>query len=303
MPRDTEVLVRVHAATVNRTDCAIIRAKPFVMRFITGLLKPKNPILGTEFAGEIVATGKEVTSFEVGDRVFGFHDEGVAAYGEYLCIEQDDALAIIPENSSYEQAAPGSEGAHYAVNFINKVTIEAGQKVLVNGATGGIGSAAVQLLKYHGAEVTAVCSGDHKELVESLGACRVIDYLTEDFTQDHERYSFVFDTAGKSTFGQCKGLLEPGGVYISSELGPWIQNIFLALLTPLFGGRKVIFPFPANRKGSVLLIQQLIEEGKFRAVIDQTFSLDDISEAYRYVEKGQKIGNVVITMNGVLPAP
>lgn len=294
-PRDTEVLVKVHATTVNRTDCAILRAKPFIMRFLTGLFKPRNPVLGTEFAGEIEAVGKEVTSFKVGERVFGFDDVGVASHAEYLCIAEDNAFANIPENITYQQAAPSTEGAHYAINFLNKVKIERGQKVLVNGATGGIGSAAVQLLKNYGAEITAVCGGEHRELVRSLGADRVIDYLAGDFTRDNDRYRFVFDTVGKSTFGRCKALLEPGGAYMSSELGPWNQNLFLALLTPLFGGRKVIFPFPRDRKASVLLIKRLIEEGKFRALIDRTYPLENISEAYRYVGQGRKIGNVVIT--------
>lgn len=295
-PADNEVLIKIHATTVNRTDCATLRAIPFIARIITGLFKPKNQIPGTEFAGEIEAVGKNVTFYKVGDKVFGFDDGGSGSHAEYMTISEDKALATIPANSSYEQAAASIEGAHYGLNFINKVKIESGQKILVNGATGGIGSATVQLLKYYGADVTAVCAGENMELVKSLGANRVIDYTKEDFTKDDQKYSFVFDAVGKSSFGKCKPLLLPGGVYISSELGFMAQNVFLPLVTPIVGNKTVKFPIPVNLKENVLLIKKLIEEGKFKSVIDRTYRLEQIVEAYTYVEKGQKIGNVVITV-------
>jgi NADPH:quinone reductase-like Zn-dependent oxidoreductase len=295
-PKDNEVLIRVYATTVNRTTCAMLRAKPFIMRFFTGLLKPNKPILGTDFAGKIEAVGKNVASFTVGDRVFGFDDGGLSSHAQYMTLSEDNALATMANNVTYEQAAASIEGAHYAYNFINKVDIKSGQTVLVNGATGAIGSAAVQLLKYFGANVTAVCNAENSVLVKSLGANKVIDYTKEDFTKSDEKYDFVFDTVGKSSFTKCKPLLQLGGVYISSELGWMAQNIFFAIITPIIGNKKVIFPIPTNRGESVLFIKKLSEEGKFKAVIDRRYSLEEIAEAYRYVEKGQKIGNVVITL-------
>ncbi len=295
-PKDNEVLVSVNATTVNRTDCAMLRAKPFIMRFFTGLFKPNIPILGTEFAGIIEAVGKDVMSFKVGDKVFGFDDGGLSSHAQYITLSENKALATIPKNLTYEQAAASSEGAHYAYNMINKVDLKREQKVLVNGATGAIGSAAVQLLKYFGANVTAVCNAKNFELVKSLGATKVVDYTKEDFTKSNEKYHYVFDTVGKSTFSKCKPLLLSGGVYISSELGPMAQNLFFALITPIIGNKKVIFPIPKDTRGSILFIKKLIEQGKFKTVIDRKYSLEQIAEAYRYVEKGQKIGNVVITL-------
>ena len=303
VPGDSEILVKVMASTVNRTDCANLTAKPFIMRFGLGLLKPKNPIPGTEFAGDVEAVGKAVTSFKVGDKVFGFDDGVLSSYAEYLTISEDKGLAVMPDDYSYEQAAASSEGTHYAYNFINKVDMKPGRKVLVNGASGGIGSAAVQLLKYYDAEITAVCNTKNVELIKSLGANRVIDYLMEDFTKDKQRYDYVFDTVGKSSFGKCKSLLKPGGVYISSELGWMVQNLFYAIVSAIFGsmpgqeGKKVKFPYPPNIKRSVLFIKKLIEEGKFKTVIDRTYPLDKIADAFTYVLKGQKTGNVVIRIN------
>jgi NADPH:quinone reductase-like Zn-dependent oxidoreductase len=299
VPKDNEVLIRIHATTVNRTDCATIRAIPFFARLVTGIFKPKKQIPGTEFAGIIEAIGKNVSSLKVGDKVFGFNDQGSKSHAQYMTISEDKTITI-PNNTTYEQAAASTEGAHYAYNSINKVNLEKGQKVLVNGATGAIGSAAVQLLKYFDVNVTAVCDTKNIELVKSLGADKVIDYTKEDFTKDDQKYNFVFDTVGKSSFFKCKHLLQPGGVYISSDLGYMAQNIFLPLITPIIkpmiGNIKTIFPFPTDIRGSLLLIKKLIEAGKFKAVIDRKYSLEEIVEAYRYVEKGQKIGNVVITI-------
>ncbi len=298
-PRDNEVLIKVHATTVNRTDCATIRAIPFFARLITGIFKPKKQIPGTEFAGKIEGIGKNISSFKVGDKVFGFDYSGLQSHAEYMVISEDKAIAI-PENITYEQAAAGTEGAHYAYNFIKKMDLKSGQNVLVNGATGAIGSAAVQLLKYYDVNVTAVCSTNNIELVRSLGAERVIDYTKEDFTKDNQKYDFVFDTVGKSSFFKCKQLLQPGGVYISSDLGYMAQNIFLPLITPIIkpmiGNKKTVSSFPTDIRGSMLLVKELIEKGKFKAVIDRKYPLEQIVEAYKYVEKGQKIGNVVITL-------
>ncbi len=217
-PADDEVMIEVLAATVNRTDCANIRAKPFFMRIVTGLLKPKKQIPGTEFAGIVEAVGKKISTLKTGDKVFGFNDEGSCTQAEYLTIKEEYVVTK-PDNISWHQAAASSEGVHYAYNFINKVDLKKGQSVLVNGATGAIGSAAVQLLKYYEARVTAVCATENIELVKSLGAERVIDYTKSDFTEDLKKYDFVFDTVGKSSFFKCWHLMKPGAVYISSDLG------------------------------------------------------------------------------------
>jgi len=294
--KDNEVLIKVHASTVNRTDCAILRAEPFIIRFSTGIFKPSKLILGTEFAGIIEEVGKNVSSYQVGDRVFGFDDIGSGSHAQYMTIGEDKALTTIPKDITYEQAAASTEGAHYAYNFIKKVNLKRGQKVLVNGATGAIGSAVVQFLKYFGANITAVCGTKNIELVKSLGADKVIDYIKEDFTKDNQKYHYIFDAVGKSSFAKCKPLLQPGGVYMSSELGFMAQNIFFALVTPIIGNKKVIFPIPTDLKGSILFIKMLIEKGQFKTVIDRNYPLEQIVEAYRYVEKGQKVGNVVITV-------
>jgi len=298
-PKDNEVLVKVYATTVNRTDCATIRAKPFFARLFTGMFKPKKQIPGTEFAGKIEEIGKNVKSLKVGDKVFGFDDQSSGSHAQYMTISEDKAITI-PRNVTYEQAAASTEGAHYAYNFIKKVNLKSGQKVLVNGATGAIGSAAVQLLKYFDVNVTAVCDTKNIELVKSLGANKVIDYTKEDFTKDEEKYNFVFDAVGKSSFAKCKPLLQSGGIYISSDLGYMAQNVFLPLITPIIkpmiGNKKTVFPIPTDIRRSLLLIKKLIEQGKFKAVIDRKYPLEQIVEAYKYVEKGQKTGNVVITV-------
>jgi NADPH:quinone reductase-like Zn-dependent oxidoreductase len=298
--KDDEVLVRVYAATVNRTDCANLRARPFFMRFVLGLVRPKKRVPGTEFAGVIEAVGKSIASLKPGEKVFGFDDEGSGSQAQYLAITEDKVVAM-PEGITFEQAAASSEGMHYAYNFINKVDIERGQYALVNGATGAIGSAAVQLLKYFEVNVTAVCATKNIELVRALGADRVIDYTREDFTEDDQKYSYVFDTVGKSSFFKCRKLLKPGGIYISSDLGYMSQNMFLPYITPiikpLFGNRKTMFPLPVDIKGSLSLVKKLIEQGRFKAVIDRSFTLEQIVDAYQYVETGEKTGNVVIAVS------
>lgn len=296
IPKENEVLVRVHAATVNRTDCAILRAKPFIMRFVVGFFNPNNPITGTDFAGKIEAVGNAVTNFKVGDKVFGFDDIGLNSHAEYLTIAADQAMLSMPKNMNYKEAVACCEGVHYAYNTINKVDIKKGQKVLVNGATGAIGSAALQFSKYLGAEVVAVAQGKDFDLVKSLGADRVIDYINEDFTKENQKYDYIFDTVGKNSFPKCKSLLNDGGIYISSELGWMAQNLFFTLSTSIFGKKKVIFPIPKDTKASLKYIKDLVEEGKFQAVIDRIYPIEEIQDAYTYVETGQKIGNVIITI-------
>lgn len=292
---DDELLVRVHATTVNRTDCACRAAKPFFMRLFTGLAGPRATVLGNEFAGVVKAVGSAVTSFKVGDRVFGYNEGPFGAHAEYLSIPQDGSLATMPANVTYEQAAPSTEGSHYALAQIRAAKIQSGQDVLVNGATGAIGSAAVQLLKVQGASVTAVCARDKVELVRSLGADRVIDYTAEDFTKDRQTYDVVLDCVGKSSFDHCKRILKPRGIYISSELGPYAQNPFLALIAPLVRGKRVLFPVPKHDQEMVRYLRDLLESGQLRPVVDRVLPLDQIVEAYTYVETGQKTGNVVIT--------
>ncbi len=290
------MLVKVYATTVNRTDCAYRAARPFFMRFLTGPIRPRVTVLGTEFAGVVEAVGNDVTTFDVGDRVFGYNEGPFGAHAEYMSIRHDGSLATMPANMTYQEAAPSTEGSHYALTHIRAAKIRSGQDVLVYGATGAIGSAAVQLLKGLGAHVTGVCDTAHVELVSRLGADRVIDYTAEDFTQDGPRYDVVLDSVGKSSFGQCKRLLKPGGIYISSELGPLAQNPLLALIAPVRGGKKVMFPIPRHDQLMMRYLKEQIESGKFKPVIDRTYPLEQIVEAYRYVETGQKTGNVVISL-------
>ncbi len=293
---DDEVLVKVAATTVNRTDCGYRAAKPFVLRFFTGLRgpKPTRRILGTEYAGRVEAVGSRVTSFEVGDRVFGYIEGPFGAHAEYLTTPEDASLATMPASSTFEEGAAGTEGSHYALANIRAAKVTSGQNVLVNGGTGAIGSAAIQLLKELGAHVTAVCSTEHVALVEGLGADRVIDYRKVDFTMDDQTFDVVFDAAGKSSFARCKRLLKPNGIYLSTELGPFPQNPILALVTPLFRGKKVLFAIPKHNQEMVNHIKQLMEAGAFTPVIDRRYPLDEIVDAYRYAETGQKVGNVVI---------
>jgi len=294
--QDNEVLIKVHATTVNRTDCGFRSAEYFIVRFFSGLFRPNNKILGNEFAGTIESVGKAVRTFKPGDKVFGYNDVKFGAHAEYMVMAEDDAIATMPENTSFEEAAPITEGAHYALCDIRAAKIGSGQNILINGATGAIGSAAVQLVKYLGAEVTAVCNTKNVDLVKSLGADEVIDYSKQDFTKLNKQFDVVFDAVGKSSFGRCKPLLKRKGIYMSTELGYMSQNPFLAIFTPLLGGKKVLFPLPTISKEDVLFLKKLVETGKFRPVIDRRYPLEQIVDAYRYVETGQKTGNVVITI-------
>ncbi len=296
-PKQNEILVKVRAATVNRTDCGILWGKPAVIKLFTGLRRPSTPVRGTDFAGVVEAVGPSVTKFAVGDRVWGFDDAGVQSHAEYLTIAEKKPIEKIPENISFVQAAAAPEGAHYAYNFVTKVSLKPGDRVLVNGASGAIGSAGLQILKYLGATVTAVVGTKNVALAASLGADRVINFETEDFTSIGEQFRFVFDAVGKSTFEACSPLLLPGGIYISSELGPGGENLYLPFLTKLRGGKRTIFPIPVNIPRSLTFIGTLLRNGAFVPVIDRTYRLEQIAEAYRYVVSGQKTGNVVITFD------
>lgn len=289
-----EILVKVKAATVNRTDCAMLTAKPFIMRFFTGCFKPKNPILGTDFAGDIVEVGSKVKQFATKDKVFGFHDMGVSSHAQYLRISKDNPILQMPTNCTYSQAVGLCEGAHYAYNTFKKLDIKEGQKILVNGGTGAIGSALIQMLKSKGAVITATARTQHLEIVNKLGAETVIDYSKDNFENLEDQFEIIFDAVGKSTFGKCKKLLTENGIYISSELGPWMQNIIFAFTTPIFGGRKVMFPIPSKIKASLLFVRGLFESQLFDPLIDREYSLNNISEAFEYVLTGQKVGNVIV---------
>lgn len=294
-PKDTEVLVEVKASTVNRTDCANLTAKPFIMRFVLGFRKPRKAVLGTDFAGKIVAKGSSVNEFQVGDDVFGFADAGAQSHAEYLAINTKH-LFKIPEEINYDIAAASLEGAHYAFSFIHKTKIKPGDKVLINGATGGIGSALLQFVNQFDVKITATSDEKHIDLIRSLGADKVYDYTKESFLNDKDKYDFIFDTVGKSTFGQCKPLLTKKGCYISSELGPYAQNLFLPLVTK-FTKKTVIFPVPLSKSLSVPFIIKSLKNGSFKPIIDRRFTLDEIQDAFSYVIEGKKTGNVILEIN------
>jgi NADPH:quinone reductase-like Zn-dependent oxidoreductase len=293
-PKPGELLVRVRASTVNRTDCGFRAAKPFIVRPFSGLVRPRRPVLGCDVAGVVEGLGPGVESFRVGDRVYGFDDSHFGAHAELSTIAAD-RVARIPDGVSFDDAAASIEGPHYAHGVIRTAKIEPGQRILVNGATGAIGSATVQLLSGLDVHVTAVCEGAHADLVRGLGADRIIDYTTEDFTRLGETFDLVLDTVGKSSFGRCKPILAPRGVYISSELGPWSMNPLLALGTPLFRGKRVVFPVPRKADWAALAtVAEMLAAGTYTPVIDRRYPLEDIVEAYRYVESGRKIGSVLL---------
>ena len=298
IPKYDEVLIRVHATTVNRSDCHVLSGKPFFMRLLTGLFKPKDPIIGSDFTGEIAATGRNVQAFKTGDKIMGF--SGGLSFGsqaQYFILPEKKAEKVIvpmPANLTYDEAAACLEGAFYA-SWIIRYKPQAGQKALVYGATGAIGSSYVQFLKYYGTYITAVCGAENIELVRSLGADKVIDYKNNDFTKDEEQYDFVLDGVGKTTFLKCKKLMKKKSIFSSS--GGAI-NLLWIFITPLFGGKKVVFPGGVSIKSGLSFIKDLVEKERFKPVIDRKYPLEQIAEAYKYVASGQKIGNVIITMNG-----
>ena len=293
-PKDNEVLIKIHATTVNRTDCGFRNPEYFIVRVVGGFFSPRKHILGSELAGEVEAIGKNVKTFKPGDQVFGLSTFNFGTHAEYVCVKEEKAITLKPNNMSYEQAAAVCDGAFLAYANLKKIDFTKPKKILVNGASGSIGSSTVQLLKHFGADITAVCNTKTLDLVRSLGANKVIDYTKEDFTQCGELFDVVLDSVGKSSFGKCKKILKPKGIYISSELGYLSQNIFYAIFTPLFGGKKVLFPVPVDKKEDMVFFRELIEAGKYKAIIDRIYPLEQIVEATKYVETGEKTGNVVI---------
>jgi NADPH:quinone reductase-like Zn-dependent oxidoreductase len=290
-----DVRVAVHATTVNRTDCGVRAGHPFFIRALTGLFRPRATVLGNEFAGVVESVGPGVTRFSAGDRVFGYSPR-FGAHAELLSISQDGLVAAVPAGLPFEDVAPATEGAHYALSIIRKAGIRGGQDVLVHGATGAIGSAAVQLLADLGARVTAVCGAAHAGLVRGLGADRVIDRDEVDFTKDGHQYDVIFDAVGKSSIGRCRPLLKPRGLYLTTDLGPWSQNAVLPVVTRLAHGRRVMLPTPIETQEVIEYLRERIASGRFRPVVDRRYPFGQIVEAYRYVETGQKVGNVVITV-------
>jgi NADPH:quinone reductase-like Zn-dependent oxidoreductase len=306
-PRDNEILIRVYATPVNYGDITARNFKkisprkftmPFPLWFPTriffGIRKPRKKILGSEFAGKIEAVGKDVKLFRKGDQVFGYLGPSLGANAEYLCMSEDGSVAIKPANMTYEEAAAVPYGALMALSLLRKVNIQSGQKVLINGASGGIGSAAVQLAKYFGAEVSGVCSTPRLELVKSLGADKVIDYTKEDFTTSGETYDLIFDILGKSSFSRCKSSLKKNGRYLLASFK--MRQLFQMLWTKIKGSKKVICALATDKTEDLIFIKELVEAGKIKSVIDRRYPLEQTAEAHRYVEKGLKKGHVVITL-------
>jgi NADPH:quinone reductase-like Zn-dependent oxidoreductase len=299
VPKDNEVLIKIHAAAATAAGLIGRKGEPFFVRLFSGLTKPQKNILGQELAGEIEAVGKDVKLFKEGDQVFGLTGIALGAHAEFKCMPEDGALLIKPANMSYEEAAAVVEGGLTALNFLkNKAIIQPGQKVLIYGASGSVGTASIQVAKYFGAEVTGVCSTANLELVKSLGADKVIDYTKEDFTKNGQTYDIIFDTVGKRSFSRCKGSLTQTGVYLDAA---GLATIFPMLWTSMFGSKKAILALTYVRTArevtkDLIFLKELIEAGKIQAVIDRRYPLEQTAEAHRYVETGRKKGNVVITV-------
>lgn len=301
VPKNNEVLVKIHATTVTATECTFRKGKPLFSRLFTGITKPKITMLGEELAGEIEATGKDVKLFKKSDQVFGTAGPRFGANAEYKCIPEDGVLAIKPGNTTYEEAAASVDGFLTALPFLrDKGNIKSGDKVLVNGASGSVGSAAVQVAKYYEAEVTGVCSAANAALVKSIGADNIIDYTKEDFTKKGNTYDIIFDVVGNISFPRCKKSLTQKGIFLEATIG---LGVFpFVLWTSLFGSKKAKIAAtglrpPNERLKDLLILKELMEAGKIKPVIDRTYSLEQIADAHRYVDKGHKKGNVVITVN------
>ncbi len=306
VPKNNEVLIRVHAASVNYGDLIARNFKDvtpskfnmpmllwIISKLVFGLRKPRIKVLGSEFSGEIESVGVNVKKFKQGDKVFGYLGAGMGAYAEYICLPETGCLAIKPENMTYNEAAAVSYGAIMALPLLKKVNLKPGQKILINGASGSIGSAAVQIAKHFGAEVTGICGTPRLEFVKTLGADKVIDYTKEDFTQNGEKYDVIFDILGKSSFSQNKNSLNENGIYLLASFKT--KQLFQMLLTSISGGRKVICSIAPGSLNDLILVKELIEEGKIKTIIDKRFPLEQTAEAHRYVEEGNKKGSVVIT--------
>ncbi len=295
VPDDAEVLIRVHASTVNRTDCGMRTAKPWITRFFSGWRRPKHQTLGSEFSGVVEGVGSAVTDFAIGDRVFGVSALHYGAHAEHMCIKATAAIATMPDGIPFDVAAASTDGAILAMTYLRRVDLQPGQRILIYGASGAIGSAGVQLAKHLDAHVTAVCNTANVDTVRALGPDIVIDYAVDDFTTNGETYDFVFDAVGKHSFRNCRGSLVPGGAYLVTDLGFMWQNPWLALFTShLKQRRKVLFPLPTYNKERVEYVKGLLESGAFTPLIDRHYPLDHIVEATKYVETQQKVGNVVI---------
>jgi NADPH:quinone reductase-like Zn-dependent oxidoreductase len=293
-PRDNEVLIKVYATTVTAADCMLRKGKPSWGRLILGVRSPRRTILGLELAGEIEAVGRDVKRFSKGDQVYGFTGFSLGAHAEYLCMPEAGSLATKPTNITYQEAAATVDGASTALFFLKrKANIQSGQKILIIGASGSIGTYAVQLARYFGAEVTGVCSTANIELVKSLGAARVIDYTKEDFTKNGQTYDIIFDTVGKSSFSYSRNSLKANGCYIPTT---GLINNFLMLWTSLRGSKKVISGMSIDKHEALITLKELIEADKLKIVVDRCYPLEQIAEAHRYVDKGHKKGNVVITV-------
>lgn len=298
-PKPNEVLIRVYATTVTAADLMMRTGKPYIGRLYTGLKGPKRTILGFEFAGEVVEVGQAVTLFKTGDKVFG-GTTTLGCYAEYVCVNEHDVLTTMPDNISYEEAAPVNGSAITVMNFLKGLgNIQKNQKVLINGASGGLGTYAVQLAKHFGAEVTGVCSTNNVALVKSLGADYVIDYTQEDFTKNGQQYDLIFDTVGKSSFSACKNSLTQTGVYLSAVLN---FTLFLQMIwTSIFGSKKVkssatgMLPVQ-ERLNYFMELKELLKTAKIKTVIDVSYPLLQVAEAHQYVEKGHKKGSVVISV-------
>jgi NADPH:quinone reductase-like Zn-dependent oxidoreductase len=303
-PKEDEVLVRVRATAVTRGDCATREANrrsgiavSLLSRLISGVRRPKQRILGSEFAGEVEAAGAAVSEFAVGDQVFGSTGFRFGAYAEFICVPESARIVHKPAGISFQEAAPVCDGGLYALVPLRLANLQKGHTILIYGASGAIGTAAVQLAKYFGADVTAVCTTKNLELMRSLGADRVIDYTKEDFTKNGDTYDVIFDAVGKYSFGRCRDSLKRGGSYLATD---GFGNLIWALWTPRFGDKKVIFQIPPRlTKKDVLFLKDLIEAGRYRAVIDRVYLMEDVVEAARYVETEQKTGNVVLTVGGL----
>jgi len=293
VPKDDEVLVKVRATSVTRTDCGFRGAEPFFARIFTGLLRPKRRIPGLELAGEVEAVGADVSDFEVGDEVFGIRG---GANAEYVCVRESGVLARKPAGMSYEEAAAVCDGALLALSCLKPMSELRGKNVVIYGASGSIGTAAVQLAKHFGAHVTAVCNTKNVELVRSLGADVVVDYQQEDFTKNGETYDVIFDAVGKHSFRRSRHSLKRGGIFITTDLGFMWHAPLVALATRWIGDKRAAIGIGRYRKEDVLLLKELIEAGKYRAVIDRRYPLEQVVEATKYVETQQKTGNVVLTV-------
>jgi NADPH2:quinone reductase len=300
-PRKDEILVKIRATSVTSSEAQMRQGKPYYGRLILGLTKPSRKVLGLEFAGEVVGRGSEVRKFGLGDRVFGFTGFRCGGYAQYICVPENESVILMPGKISFEEAVALVDGPTTALFFLNKAKIKESEKVLIYGASGSIGTAAVQIAVLQGAEVTAVCSAGNFELVKSLGAHKFIDYRTEDFAEAKNAYDVIFDTVGKTSFAKCKGSLRPGGKYLVTVIG--FEALAQTVLTAIWGRKKAYFSMSIDKKSELQFIKELVEEGKHAPVIDKCFPLDRISEAHAYTDGGHKKGNVVISVSHDVPSP